>query len=822
MAVDKHHNLDYASGIPIAVGDRHHAQDKFRDIQFLRDRIGALSRDAIGEVPVFVSGGIVTQGNGDNLDITPAVGYVGGHTVTLPDSLATLPGTTTTEDIKVRVSSPQQTNLAIGSATLDGSTVNYVKLAYAEVNGNTRDRAKLAGSYAYERLASFTITVDAIAPVAGEILLSTFVGSTGQPFIFSGARSRPGLPVPREYQAGPINIAAGRAAWLTPGGLLSAKGGTGNPFISASTLEITTNGGTFSENIVLVSCTEAGLGGRVLAVYADQVNNDVHARVLHFDPAGGAPTQGAEQDILLAGDVSNSDAVQVVRLEDDKFAFSYENGANLYEVVVGTLAGDVLTTGTAVSLFAGVAIADVILVTLSATAIMFTFTNSATNAFFGQVFTIAALVLTAGTSVQPGTEVSLGNNQLAALTSGLIIASYNQSPTFTHELRAATISGTVITWGAQQTVVTGSGVTSGRMLARWDGTTFIGMVSATGTVSSAYAGTISGTTITLGALNDLHDVAPIQSRGSSQVRSFRLPDGDWIVPLQTGFTRHHIQRMRVTNTDEARIMESYDYHNEIPFTGNFPITLAQLGNTGFFMGAQVTTTGPETRIFWGVFNSKLVGIAEAAIGDYEIGAVHNEVSVGHLASGFAPGFVYADENGALIQNDDTADHTELIGEIEPGKLGTILIAKPQPIAAYDTGWIGRDDWTNVHIGSGVATNVNSVLLHNLGARIQDLDVEVYLQRTALNEVDDDFHVMLSANLGDNVANLGLQIHGADPPKTGFILQTGSAGMQVIVAAGTISTVATAAGWYRVVVTRKQTQGARTPTTDGLTSGIRTH
>ncbi len=88
-----------------------------------------------------IARGIITKGAGDTIDITPAVGYC-DFDVEVPNSYAALPPTKQTKTIKVRVESTQQTNLVIGSATLDGATPNYVKLVYTETDGSSRDRAK--------------------------------------------------------------------------------------------------------------------------------------------------------------------------------------------------------------------------------------------------------------------------------------------------------------------------------------------------------------------------------------------------------------------------------------------------------------------------------------------------------------------------------------------------------------------------------------------------------------------------------------------------------------------------------------------------------
>jgi hypothetical protein len=190
-----HHNTDYenrgySSEVPVRTGDRRYAQDSVRDLQYLRDLIGSALGNIAGQMPVIISGGEVTQGSGDTLDITACVGYV-KFEVDVINAFGSPP---TVKQVKlngVETRSTQQTNLAIAGATLDGATVNYVKLKYSEADGNTRSRAKASGSYAYERVPSFTIVVNSTPTLSDgtEIQLDTFVGASGGTFVFSGERT---------------------------------------------------------------------------------------------------------------------------------------------------------------------------------------------------------------------------------------------------------------------------------------------------------------------------------------------------------------------------------------------------------------------------------------------------------------------------------------------------------------------------------------------------------------------------------------------------------------------------------------------------------
>jgi len=186
MAILKHHNWKYDGGspdIPLAVGDKLYSQDIGRDFNYLLDRAGLTLRDMLGSFPAYLSGGVVTKGAGDTLDITAGKGYA-EFEVDLPDDFDVVtPPTVIQQDMDaIRIEWTQQTNMAIPSATLDGGTVNYVKVAFNDADLNDRTRKKKAGTYYYELTPSFTITVDSTPNTDKEVLLATFTGTGGGAF----------------------------------------------------------------------------------------------------------------------------------------------------------------------------------------------------------------------------------------------------------------------------------------------------------------------------------------------------------------------------------------------------------------------------------------------------------------------------------------------------------------------------------------------------------------------------------------------------------------------------------------------------------------
>lgn len=183
MGILKHLNWKWLTTVPYALGDRYYTQDLVRDFRFLQDVVGNLAYDTFGQtIPRKISGGVVTKGAGDTLNITLGRGWV-AHSVEIPDTFASLPPSKMSADVTgVPVAWGAQTNLALASATLNGVAVNYVKVRYLESDGNTRVRAKTTGTYSYESVPSYQFVVDTVAPTIYDLVLTTFVGTAGGAF----------------------------------------------------------------------------------------------------------------------------------------------------------------------------------------------------------------------------------------------------------------------------------------------------------------------------------------------------------------------------------------------------------------------------------------------------------------------------------------------------------------------------------------------------------------------------------------------------------------------------------------------------------------
>jgi microcystin-dependent protein len=175
-----HHNFEYSGGIPRYVGDRYYGQDRARDFWAGFDKVGQALAALVGEGNIYLRGEDITEGSSKTEIDIPAQFALVKYGVTIPLSYATLPPTTTTKQIRLPVETEAETdfNLTTAGATLDGVTVNFLKLAYTETDGNSRNKAKIEPpvSYPYERIPGYIITCDSTAPTANEVTIAEIVG----------------------------------------------------------------------------------------------------------------------------------------------------------------------------------------------------------------------------------------------------------------------------------------------------------------------------------------------------------------------------------------------------------------------------------------------------------------------------------------------------------------------------------------------------------------------------------------------------------------------------------------------------------------------
>ena len=109
---------------------------------------------------------------------------------------------------------------------------------------------------------------------------------------------------------------------------------------------------------------------------------------------------------------------------------------------------------------------------------------------------------------------------------------------------------------------------------------------------------------------------------------------------------------------------------------------------------------------------------------------------------------------------------------------------------YDTGWINRTDWTNVHLGSNTTLNTDSNVTHNLNTTIDKLLIKVFVSTDGTDA--NAFEL-----LGFEYGNLGWMPYYVDA--NNILIQTGSSGCSYLDSAGTATILDTENWYYKIKV-----------------------
>lgn len=116
---------------------------------------------------------------------------------------------------------------------------------------------------------------------------------------------------------------------------------------------------------------------------------------------------------------------------------------------------------------------------------------------------------------------------------------------------------------------------------------------------------------------------------------------------------------------------------------------------------------------------------------------------------------------------------------------------------YDTGWINRSLWQNKHIGSSLTKNLDSDVDHNLNAPLSDLLVRLLI---STDGTDNNSFECFATNISwSGAQHWGWTIFQVDA--NSVQIQTGSAGIQHVGAAGAGIEVDTEDWYYKVVITK---------------------
>ena len=118
------------------------------------------------------------------------------------------------------------------------------------------------------------------------------------------------------------------------------------------------------------------------------------------------------------------------------------------------------------------------------------------------------------------------------------------------------------------------------------------------------------------------------------------------------------------------------------------------------------------------------------------------------------------------------------------------------IETYNTGWISRSDWTNVHMGTDNTKNADSDVIHNLDATLSELDVRVFFSSdgTDANSFEIIDH---QAFVNGATNNYGITTFQVD--SNNLTIQTGIYGISYTKNDGNIDYITTDDWYYKIVV-----------------------
>lgn len=142
------------------------------------------------------------------------------------------------------------------------------------------------------------------------------------------------------------------------------------------------------------------------------------------------------------------------------------------------------------------------LTTLSATSVIITY-FVASNTYASRILTLSSGLITAvgnQTSVDPTFNIFAQFPQIVALSATLVVTGWSQQATGDFYVTAGSISGTTITWGTSVLQTSAATTINPYGISRLSATEFIVSLGTGATIRSNY-GSVSGTTITLGAVN---------------------------------------------------------------------------------------------------------------------------------------------------------------------------------------------------------------------------------------------------------------------------------------------------------------------------------
>jgi hypothetical protein len=496
-----------------------------------------LGRDTSGdgtvqELPISVTpAGNVTIPN--NFAVTGTTGLTGNTTVT---GTLGVTGTTTVADLNATgtvgftnaltvpnggtgVATLPANNVLIGNGTSPVTAVAPGTAGNVLSSNGTSWVSAPAETGAYTEYLNQSTDVTLVAANAGKIIIYPTVSimvqlpdattlTAGKTFTITNMSEQNNLFVRSSDGTYQAFVAAGQTVNVTAENVSTAAGVwvADNPSYGFSSPVSFGYTGTYNQPAIN-SATAAISATKMIRINYSSAQSGLTATII--TKSGAAITKGSEQFLLNLGlSLSGENAPLNVIMTSattgiiTTIAPNTSSTSNVFLYTFSISGSDVVQITGQDSFVANPATSKGIsLTTLSATSALVTY-NVSSNSYAGRVLTLSSGIITAignQASVDPTFNNVIVYPQVVALSSTLVVTGWVDTSTSDFYITAGTISGTTITWGTSVRQATATvGTSNAYGISRLSATEFIVSVTKAATVLSNY-GSVSGTTITLGA-----------------------------------------------------------------------------------------------------------------------------------------------------------------------------------------------------------------------------------------------------------------------------------------------------------------------------------
>ena len=426
--------------------------------------------------------------------------------------------------------------------------------------------------------------------------------------------------------------------------------------------------------------------------------------------AGVAPTTGSLTTLKASN--TNSGAVAISNTGTVVIAFSDSTNSNRLSVVVGTVSGTSISFGTAVQVNTDVPSGGISATFMDATnfCIHYGWTaNFTSQAVIGTVSGTSATfgtkqqVFPAGTNFAPLASVIWMPNVSRLLFAGYIEAS--SFADFDAVAVAASVSGTVMTFGSVTTIDTDAGSTTSLVYDAASGRAVFSYANNNFTVTSARALSVSGTSVSVGSSVTLRSGATSFSISSAYDSVLGRTMVVWATSSGSIFASY----LSVSGLTITLVATSTALASSTTFALDYsPIAQAFLlrffvGSTVTLLGIQVSGTTFSTSPSF-VYNSAVTGLGNG--GAYS--SVANKLIVNQSTSG--TNLAQAQVIQPLETNLNVNSEFLGIAQATVSNGASVAVATLGMVDANQTGLTVNADYYVDYLGALTTTATNNVLV----------------------------------------------------------------------------------------------------------------